>query len=563
MELLEQHFDTAFAASDGIKKLRELILTLAMQGRLVPQDPSDPPANQLLKDIDAEKSRLWRDGKIKVPKPLPEIKPAEMPYALPQGWEWVRLGEIGVWKSGSTPSRNNSKYYGGDIPWVKSGEVKQGRIAMTEELITELALNECSLSLNPVGSVLVAMYGANIGEVGILDIEAATNQAVCACRTYTAFDERYLLNLIASLKPYFISQGAGAAQPNISREKIVATPFPLPPLPEQHRIVAKIDQLMARCDKLERLRAERERKRGSVHAAALKQLLDAQAADNIADAWQFISQYFGDLYAVKENVVELRNAVLQLAVTGKLVLQNPNDPPAGQLLKEIEAEKKRLVKEGKIKTQKLPERIAEDEIGFELPDGWAWARFGDFALDVSTGPFGSLIHQSDYVSGGVPLVNPSHMIDGRIVPDHSVSLSIEMAKSMDSYRLNNGDMVMARRGEVGRVALVTEVEDGWLCGTGSFVLRFTPQVSRAFVCTLFRCASVRSYLAGAAVGTTMVNLNHGILLKMPIAVPPLAEQHRIVAKVDQLMALCDTLEQQIDAATSKQTELLNALMAPV
>ena len=180
------------------------------------------------------------------------------------------MGEIGIWKSGSTPSRTNSRYYSGDIPWVKSGEVKQGRITKTEETITEQALSECSLSLNPKGSVLVAMYGANIGEVGILDIEATTNQAICACKTFTAFDERYLLNLIASLKPYFISQGAGAAQPNISREKIIATPFPLPPLHEQHRIVAKIDQLMARCETLEQ----------QIDAATSKQtaLLDAVMA---------------------------------------------------------------------------------------------------------------------------------------------------------------------------------------------------------------------------------------------------------------------------------------------
>lgn len=161
------------------------------------------------------------------------------------------MGDIGIWKSGSTPSRSNASFYGGNIPWVKSGEVKQGRINVTEETITQTALDKCSLHINEKGSVLVAMYGANIGEVGILDIEAATNQAVCACRTYTNFDENYLLYLITSLKPYFLSQGAGAAQPHISREKIVATVFPLPPLPEQHHIVARFDQLMALCDTLE------------------------------------------------------------------------------------------------------------------------------------------------------------------------------------------------------------------------------------------------------------------------------------------------------------------------
>lgn len=134
---------------------------------------------------------------------------------------------------------------------MKSGEVKQVRIRKTEETISELALEKCPLSINEKGSVLVAMYGANIGEVGILEIEAATNQAVCACKTYTNFDENYLLYLITGLKPYFLSQGAGAAQPNISREKIISTIFPLPPLPEQHRIVSRIDQLMTLCDTLD------------------------------------------------------------------------------------------------------------------------------------------------------------------------------------------------------------------------------------------------------------------------------------------------------------------------
>jgi type I restriction enzyme S subunit len=430
-------------------------------------------------------------------------------------------------------------------------------------LIREEELEKCTAKKND----LLICEGGEAGRAAVwnFETEVCFQNHVHRARLFGNIDPYFAYRFFEKLNATgeIAQHRKGVGISNMSSKALGAIAFPLPPLPEQHRIVAKIDQLMARCDELERLRAEREQKRRSVHTAALKQLLDAQAADSIADAWQFLSRHFGDLYAVKENVAELRKAILQLAVMGKLVPQNPSDPAASQLLKEIETEKKRLVKEGKIKAQKQLGIITEDEKGFELPDGWAWSRFADFALDVSTGPFGSLIHQSDYVSDGIPLVNPSHMIDGRIVPDQSVSLPMETAKGLNSYRLNNGDMVMARRGEVGRVALVTEVEDGWLCGTGSFVLRFTPQVSRAFVCTLFKCASVRSYLAGAAVGTTMVNLNHGILLKMPIAVPPLPEQHRIVAKIDQLMVLCDTLEQRIDAATSKQTELLNALMAPV
>ena len=410
--LLEQHFNTAFAAPDGIAKLRELILTLAMQGKLVKQDANDPPARELLKQIEAEKRRLVKAGKIKPPKPLPPIKLEEVPYELPQGWEWVRLGDIGIWKSGSTPSRSNTSFYDGDIPWVKSGEVKQGRIKTTEETITQAALDKCSLHINEKGSVLVAMYGANIGEVGILEIEAATNQAVCACKTYTNFDENYLLYLITSLKPYFLSQGAGAAQPNISREKIVATMFPLPPQPEQHRIVARIGQLMARCNNLEKLRAEREERRLVVHAAAIKQLLDSDPSFQrrresssskeldprlrggdekrrggvgvTGGAWNFIQQHFSELYTVKENVAELRKVILQLAVMGRLLPQDPSDPPAGELLKEIEAEKQRLVKAGKIKKPKPLPPIKPEEVLYELPKGWEWVRLND-ALDVRDG----------------------------------------------------------------------------------------------------------------------------------------------------------------------------------
>lgn len=248
---IQQHFGELYTVKENVAELRKAILQLAVMGRLVPQDPNDPPASELLKEIEAEKQRLISEKKIKKQKPLPPIKPEEIKHGLPSGWEWVRLGDIGNWKSGSTPSRSNPSYYGGDIPWVKSGEVKQRRIKTTEETITQVALEKCSLGLNPVGSVLVAMYGANIGEVGILEIEATTNQAVCACQTYAHFDENYLLYLITSMKPYFLSQGAGAAQPNISREKIIATVFPLPPLPEQRRIVVRIDQLMALCDKLD------------------------------------------------------------------------------------------------------------------------------------------------------------------------------------------------------------------------------------------------------------------------------------------------------------------------
>jgi type I restriction enzyme S subunit len=171
-----------------------------------------------------------------------------------------------------------------------------------------------------------------------------------------------------------------------------------------------------------------------------------------------------------------------------------------------------------------------------------------------------MIHQSDYVQGGVPLINPSHMIEDKIHPNEDVTVSKAMAKILDAYMIYDGDIVMARRGEVGRIALVTLHENGWLCGTGSFVLRFSSEIPRDYLRVFFRSNYSRTYLSGEAIGTTMVNLNHGILKKMPIGLPPIAEQHRIVAKVDELMEICDQLKTRITTANQLQQKLADVLV---
>ncbi len=555
MELLERHFDTAFDAPDGIKKLRELILTLAMQGKLVPQDPNDSPASELLKAIEAEKMRLVKQGKIRDPKPLPQVSSEEMPYALPNGWEWVRLGIIGSWKSGTTPSRTNRHYYGGPIAWVKSGEVKQGRVNSTEETITSAALSECSLHINPVGSVLIAMYGANIGEVGILEIEATTNQAVCACQPFTGIDRNFLLALLHSLKTDFISQGAGAAQPNISREKIISTIAPLPPAKEQVRIGAKIDELMARCDALEKLRAERDAKRLAVHSAAVRQLLNVADTDGHIQAREFLGQHFGELYTVKENVTELRKAILQLAVMGKLVPQDHNDPPASELLKQIETEKKRLVKEGRIKASKQPTSLSQSDGPYLLPSGWVWTRLND-VLDVRDGTHDT----PKYVEVGYPLVTSKNISSGTLNLDDVLYISEEdHRKISERSRVDRGDILFAMIGSIGNPVIVDCVEEFSIKNMALFKYYLLGKPDNEYI--HYYLVYAQEEMKARSSGAVQSFVSLGFLRNYPFPLPPLPEQHRIVAKIDQLMAMCDTLERQIDAASGKQSALLNAMMA--
>ena len=235
-----------------ITKLRQAILQEAVQGKLVSQDPNDEPASELLKKIKKEKENLIKDGKIRKEKPFIPISDEERSYELPNGWEWVRLGEIVKTSSGGTPNRSISSYYGGKIPWLKSGELNDNlNINKAEETITEEGLKNSSAKLFKKGSLLLALYGATAGKLGILDFDATTNQAVCNFEKSKFIEKMYLFYFLKSYREKILNEGFGGAQPNISQDYVKKLIFPLPPLSEQHRIVQKVDALMVYCDEIE------------------------------------------------------------------------------------------------------------------------------------------------------------------------------------------------------------------------------------------------------------------------------------------------------------------------
>ena len=235
---------------------KKAILQEAVQGKLVPQITAEGNAKDLLEEIKKEKAKVA--GKASSTsfasktrtKELSPITEDEIPFDIPENWCWCRLGEIGDWKAGSTPSRSNPELYNGNIPWLKTGDLTDGDINEIPECISEKALESCSMRLNPIGSVLIAMYGATIGKLGILKIEATTNQACCACVPYNGIYNKYLFYYLMSQKKDFTEKAEGGAQPNISREKLVVHLIPLPPLAEQKRIVAAIEKMLPLCEKL-------------------------------------------------------------------------------------------------------------------------------------------------------------------------------------------------------------------------------------------------------------------------------------------------------------------------
>ncbi|WP_027369201.1 restriction endonuclease subunit S [Desulfocurvibacter africanus] len=566
--LLEQHFDTAFAAPDGIAKLRELILKLAIQGKLVEQNPNDPLASELLKEIEAEKQRLVKTGKIKKATLLPPIKPEELPYELPQGWEWVRMGNaISYMDAGWSPKCENEPAK--DSEW---GVLKTTAVQTLQFWPHENKALPAKLAPRP---------DAQVEEDDILITRAGPKNRVGICCVAKSVRPQLMLSdKIIRLKihrnlilPVYcalaLNTGYGAdqiermksgmadSQMNISQDKVKQVTIALPPLPEQHRIIARIDQLMARCDEVEKLRQNREEKRLAVHATAIKQLLDAPDGST----WGFIQQHFGELYTVKENVAELRKAILQLAVMGRLVPQDPNDPPASELLKEIEVEKQRLVKAGKIKQPKPLPPIKAEEVPYQLPQGWEWVRLGEAMLKITDGTHHSPPNKE---TGEFLYISAKNIKDDGVLLSNATYVTKEIHEEIFS-RCNPeyGNILYIKDGATTGVVTINNLKDPFSMLSSVALLKQPQQVDNRYLLFTLRSPYFYKEMRAEMMGVAITRVTLKKLQDAIVPLPPLPEQHRIVAKIDQLMALCDSLDQQIDAATSKQTELLNAVMAQV
>ena len=475
------------------KVLRNKILQLAMKGKLVSQDPNDEPASTLLQNIKEEKKKLIKDGSLKKGKPLSPITEEEIPYILPNGWEWVRLGDIGDWGAGSTPYRSNPRYYDGDILWLKTGELNDGYIDDTEEKITRLALKETSLRLNRPGDVLIAMYGATIGKLGILNSEATTNQACCACTPFSQISNIYLFYLLLSMREEFRKKGAGGAQPNISKQKIMQTVVPLPPFNEQKHIVEKVNESFA-----------------------------------------LIEEFATNRDELLETINILRKEILQEAVKGKLVPQNLNDETVSLLLNRIKEQKEKLIKEGKLKKELPLLPITEDEVPYQLPSTWKWVRLGDitnYGHNISINP--QELESNMWVLELEDIEKNSSRILKKV--------KFKERKSQSTKLVFNKDDVLYCKLRPYLNKVVVADENG-VCSSEIKPIRGYMGINCKYLMYALKRPDFLAYVNKITYGTKMPRLGTQDGRKALFPFPPLNEQLRIVQKVDQLMSFCDELE---------------------
>jgi type I restriction enzyme, S subunit len=546
-------------APNGIPKLRELILQLAVRGKLVPQDPNDEPAAELLKRIQAEKHRLIAEGTIRKSKPLPSAHPASELLELPSHWSWTRLGFIGLTQTGTTPKTSNPHFFGEGYPFIKPADISSsGEVRFNGERLTEEGIQNGRRIAS--GSALMVCIGGSIGKVGYTDRECSCNQQINALTPLGGVDGRFLAYLMRSprLQEQVLSTAPKTTIPILSKGKWEQLLIPMPPLSEQKRIVAKVDELMALCDELEVKQQAERTKQIALNRASLNALTEANGT-SLAPAWHRVRNHFDHLYTRPETVAELRQTILQLAVMGRLVPQDTNDEPASELLKKIHTEKARLIAEGIIRKPKKHPPIESDNVPYDLPGSWLWSQLGQLIADLR---YGTAVKCS-YGGHGSPVLRIPNVVQGKVdVEDLKYARLSE--KDLASLALHRSDILSIRSNGsvsiVGRMAQVDTDMPGY--AFAGYLIRLRPLLDpSSFILVASNSSLVREQIEGPIRTTSGVkNVNSKELESLLVPLPPLAEQKRIVAKVDQLMTLCDDLEAKLQQSQTDADNLVTAIV---
>jgi len=542
----------------GIKKLRELILELAVRGKLVPQDDNDEPASELLKRIQVEKDKLIAEVKIKKTKPLLLITDEEKLFNLPHGWEWTRLGNVIDYVNGFAFSSKDFMTQG--IGVVKIGDIQQGKIEPEfMSRVSEDAVNGLDARFQVIkGDLVIAMSGATTGKLGFNDTEDVfyLNQRVGKIVPFIV-SKRFLYFDLTTKIAENLKKSFGSAIPNLSTEQINTIVTALPPIEEQNRIVAKVDELMTLCDQLENQHSNADEAHEKLVSHLLGTLTQSQSAEDFSTNWQRIAAHFDTLFTTEISIDALKQTLLQLAVMGKLVLQDTNDEPASELLKRIQAEKAKLIAEGKIKKDKPLPLITDEEKPFDLPQSWQWVKPEEFSIKITDGEH----FRPPTEENGVYFLSAKDVREEGVSLGDPLFISEETAKkALQRCNPEYGDLLIVSRGAtVGRMCKVNIHEK--FCLLGSVILvKPTSLVLSDYLSISLKSPSSFSLLINASGSTAQPAIYLKDLKEITLSLPPIEEQHRIVAKVDELITLCDQLKSRITEANQLQQKLADVMV---
>ncbi|HIF9220490.1 TPA: restriction endonuclease subunit S [Photobacterium damselae] len=541
----------------GVKKLRELILELAVRGKLVPQDPSDEPASVLLERIAAEKAQLVNEKKIKKQKELPAISDDELPYSIPKNWVWCRLDDIcfGI-TSGSTPPKSNFDESEG-IPYLKVYNIRDQKVDFDyKPQFVDLECHATKLkrsSLYP-GDVIMNIVGPPLGKVAIISNdypEWNCNQAITFFRPIEPSLNTYIYTYLrAGTFLRTIDLIGTAGQDNISVTKSRSILLPTPPLEEQHRIVAKVDELMALCDQLEQQTEASIEAHQLLESSLLNTLTNSADADELMENWARISDHFDTLFTTEESIDQLKQTILQLAVMGKLVPQDPNDEPASVLLERIAEEKAQLIKE---KVYQKSSKLKPMNKDVYYPNGWVSVQTGQVCPSIVPNR-----DRPKSFTGNIPWVTlPSFPKQSFYLDNNQVEFSLTSSE-VEKYSarlIPERSVLMSCVGRFGLTAInLTPVTSNQQVHAFIVLNGLLPE----YLSMVIKVEG--KLLENVATSTTIAYLNKTNCESIQFGLPPTNEQHLIIEKVKELFVFCDQLKARLKESQTTQLHLTDAIV---
>jgi len=547
----------------GVKKLRELIIDLAVRGLLVPQDQNDEPASVLLEKIAAEKENLInqkiiKNEKILINKDIPQL------FVLKKGWSWSNLGSLGnIFNGNSINSKVKEEKYSGEegIPFIATKDVGYGFESINYSNGVKIPKGEAKFKLATKNSVFICAEGGSAGKkCGISDQDVFFGNKLFANELYGDINPAFIL--ACYLSDFFWQQFKGSMTGiigGISRNKFICLAVPVPPIAEQHRIVTKVDELMALCDTLELQQEYDIKAHENLVEVLLETLTDAVDAESFQSAWQRISEHFDVLFTTEHSIEKLKETILQLAVMGKLVPQDPNDEPASVLLEKITAEKRILLEKGKIKKKKPLSVLNSDDI-YTIPKNWDWAMLGDLGFVGSS----SRVQKKDWTKGGVPFYRAREIVKlskyGTVENELYISQEHFEVLSKNGLIPEENDIMLTGVGTIGVPYIVKPDDNFYFKDASVLIFKNLFNLPPLFLNYFFQSPFCIFKIHQESMGTTVHTLTISRADVVPVPLPPIPEQHRIVAKVDELMALCDQLKDSLQQAQQTQIYLTDAVV---
>ena len=530
----------------GIEKLRELIVDLGMRGLLIKQDPNDGSASELLQKIAKEKSQLEQQGILKKHKAFSQVSEKDEPFSLPSNWGWARLGNIAKRIHYGYTAKANPEI--SNVKLLRITDIQNDKVDWDKVPGCEIREREVSqFKLNP-GDILIARTGGTVGKsfwVEDIKISAVFASYLIRIEKCNEVYAPYLKVFLRSSLYWrqLITGARGAAQPNVNGRTLGAMALPLPPLAEQHRIVAKVDELMALCDQLEQEQESNLEAHATLVSVFLNTLTSATAdSSQFAEAWQRIQDNFNILFTTESSIDQLKKTVLQLAVMGKLVPQDPEDDTAEELLNRIIKEREMLIKRGDLKMQKKSSKSSIIDNDLFLPKGWTLAPFGDLLFNRDAERVPLSVDTRKIRQGNFDYYGASGVID-----------------SIDNYIFDKPLLLIGEDGAnlINRSTPIAFIARGkyWV-NNHAHVLDGISEIFLRYVCLHINAISLEPYVTG----TAQPKMNQAKMNSIILRIPPEKEQHRIVAKVDEMMALCDKIKERLAAAEVTKLNLADSLV---